>query len=192
MWSGDAGPQTIYACAWNNWYIISDQPGTGTDDGVKTYPDTQKHVNIPLNTMTTINSSWNVSTPSGGGTVPANGKQWNAAYDLWLDDWDYEVMVWTNWTANWQYWYGQYNGVDVTIGGVVYHAYHNSSGGMWFIRKDVTNTGSVDLAAILRWAVSQGWLQNTTVLNEIEYGFEVLYTGTPTRFDLLNYSLSAN
>lgn len=192
MWSGDAGPQTIYACAWNNWYIISDQPGTGTDDGVKTYPDTQKHVNIPLNTMTTINSSWNVSTPSAGGAVPANGKQWNAAYDLWLDDWDYEVMVWTNWTANWQYWYGQYNGVDVTIDGVVYHAYHNSSGGMWFIRKDVTNTGSVDLAAILRWAVSQGWLQNTTVLNEIEYGFEVLYTGTPTRFDLLNYTLSTN
>jgi hypothetical protein len=193
IWNeSEAGPQTLYACAWNSWYIISDQPGAGTDDSVKSYPDTQKHVNIPLSTMTTIPSTFHVSTPSGGGAVTPNTKQWNAAYDLWLDNFNTEVMVWTNWTANWQYWYGVYGGVNVTIDGVAYSAYYDGTEAMWFIRQNVTNNGSVDLAAILRWAVNQGWLQNTQVLHEIEYGFEVLYTGEPTRFDLINYTLTTN
>ncbi|HEV7171480.1 FG-GAP-like repeat-containing protein, partial [Pedococcus sp.] len=81
MWSGDAGPQTISACSWHQWSVTSNQPGTGSDDSVKTYPDTQKHVSYPLSSFTSLPSSFDVTTPAGGGTVPANGKQWNAAYD---------------------------------------------------------------------------------------------------------------
>lgn len=193
MWNeGEAGSQTLSACAWNNWYIVSNQPGAGTDDSVKTYPDVQKLVDIPLNNMHTITSSWEVSTPSGGGQVKPNSKQWNAAYDVWLDDYNTEVMVWTNWTANWQYWYGVYHGSEVTIDGVTYYTYYDGTEAMWFIRKNVTNTGSVNLKAIFQWAMGQGWLKNNQSINAIEYGFEVLYTGEPTRFDLLNYSLTAN
>ncbi len=189
IWNtAEAGPQTIYACAWNNWYVVSDQPGTGTDDGVKTYPDTQKHVSIPVGRMTSIPATFDVTTPNGGGTVPAKGKQWNAAFDLWLDDWATEVMVWTNWTMNWQYWYGVHRGEQVTIDGVAYHAYTNGSA-LWFIRDNVTNKGSVDLASILKWSVNKGWLKPTAVLQEIEYGFEVAHTGEPTRFSLNDYTL---
>jgi hypothetical protein len=193
VWNdGEAGPQSIYACAWNNWYIISDQPGSGTDDSVKSYPATKKIVDIPLSSMNTVSSSWSVATPSAGGQITPNSKQWNAAYDLWLDNYSTEVMIWTNWTANWQYWYGEYDGVDVTIDGVAYHAYYDGDEVMWFVRANVANSGSVNLKAILQWAISQGWLQSNQRINQIEYGFEVMYTGTPTRFDLLNYSLTAN
>lgn len=194
VWNrGEAGPQTIYADAWNRWCIISDQPGSGVDDSVKSYADTQKHVSIPLSSMTSIPSTFNVTTPDGGGTVPANGKQWNAAYDLWLDNFGTEVMVWNNWTANWQYWYNTYKGEIATIDGVNYYAYRNAnSTAMWFIRQDVTNQGSVDLASVLRWAVGKGWIKNTQTLGEIEYGFEVLYTGTPTTFTLNDYTLSTS
>lgn len=189
MWSGDAGPQSISACAWNRWSVTSNQPGTGTDDSVKTYPDTQRHVSYPLSSLTSLPSTFNVTTPAGGGTVPAKGKQWNAAYDLWLDNFGTEVMVWNNWTMNWQYWYGVNHGVQATIDGVAYHAYTNGSG-LWFIRDNVTNQGSVDLAHILKWAVAQGWLKSSQVLGEVEYGFEVSYTGEPTTFTLNDYTLS--
>jgi hypothetical protein len=191
MWSGDAGPQTISACAWNRWTVVSNQPGTGTDDAVKTYPDTQRHVSLPLSSLGTLPSSFDVTTPAGGGQVPAKGKQWNAAYDLWLDDFGTEVMIWNNWTMNWQYWWDTYDGVQVTIDGVAYHAYKNAEGSaMWFIRDNVTNPGSVDLAHVLQWAVAQGWLKSTQVLGEVEYGFEVAYTGEPTALTLNNFTLS--
>lgn len=189
MWSGDAGPQTISACAWNRWSVTSNQSGSGTDDSVKTYPDTQRHVSYPLSSLTSLPSSFDVTTPSAGGVVPAKGKQWNAAYDLWLDNFGTEVMVWNNWTMNWQYWYTQNHGVQVTIDGVAYHAYTNGSG-LWFVRDNVTNKGSVDLAHILQWAVSKGWLKSSQTLGEVEYGFEVSYTGEPTTFTLNDYTLS--
>lgn len=188
--SSEGGPQTIYACAWNSWYIVSNQPGAGTDDSVKSYADTQKQVSIPLSTMTSIPTTFDVTTPSGGGAVTPNSKQWNAAFDLWLDNYGTEVMIWNNWTMNWQYWYSTYKGVTVTIDGVTYAAYNNGNHGLWFVRQSVTNSGSVDIANVLKWAVSKGWLTNSQVLNAIEYGFEVSYTGTPTNFYLNNYSLT--
>jgi hypothetical protein len=191
MWSGDAGPQTISACSWHQWSVVSNQPGTGTDDGVKTYPDTQRIVNLPLSSLTSLPSTFDVTTPAGGGVVPANGKQWDAAYDLWLDNYGTEVMVWNNWTMHWQYWWNTYHGIQVSIDGVAYHAYRNSDGnGLWFVRDQVTNKGSVDLGHVLAWAVAHGWLRSSQAVNDIEYGFEVAYTGTPTTFTLNDYTLS--
>ena len=191
MWSGEAGPQTISACSSRQWSVTSNQPGTGTDDSVKTYPDTQRHVSYPLSSLKSMPSTFDVTVPPGGGTVPAKGKQWNAAYDLWLDNFGTEVMVWNTWTMNWQYWYNTYRGQKVTIDGVTYFAYRNSSSSaMWFIRENVTNKGSVDLAHILQWAVANGWLKSSQVLGEVEYGFEVSYTGEPTKFTLNDYTLT--
>ena len=132
-----------------------------------------------------------MTTPSGGGAVTPGTDQWNAAYDLWLDNFGTEVMIWNNWTMNWQYWYGVNHGEMVTINGVTYAAYPNGSG-LWFVRQSVTDRGTVDLAAVLKWAVSRGWLKSTQVVNQIEYGFEVSYTGRPTKFSLNDYALSAD
>ena len=190
-WSGDAGAQTVSACAWNRWSVTSNQPGAGADDAVKTYPDTQRHVSYPLSSLASLPSRFAVTTPGGGGHVPTHGKQWNATYDLWLDNFGTEVMIWNNWTMNWQYWWGVNGGVRATIDGVAYHAYRNNAGtGLWFVRDTVTNQGTVDLAHVLRWAVAKGWLRSSQVLGEIEYGFEVAYTGEPTTFTLDDYSLS--
>jgi hypothetical protein len=169
---------------------VSDQSGAGTDDSVKAYADTQLNVNYPLSTLTSLPSTFDVTVPTGGGTVPAVGKQWNAAYDLWLDNYGTEVMVWNTWTMNWQYWYGVYGGVQTTIDGIAYHAYTNGSG-LWFIRDQVTNVGSVDLGHVLQWAVSVGWLRSTQTVNAVEYGFEVAYTGELTTFTLNDYTLQA-
>lgn len=203
VWSPTTGwAQTLYACSKSNWSIIANQPGTGDNDGVKSYPDTQYHVRLPVNSMTTLPSSWSVKVPSPAGSTLGQGKQWNAAYDLWIGDtstsrFDTEVMVWTAWNANWKYWYDQLHGEQVTLDGVSYSVYHRagSSGqaaGIWFIRNTQANEGTVDLAKLLKWAQAKGWMPATSVMHEVEYGFEVLYTGEPTRFDLLDFTLTTS
>jgi len=197
MWNEAAGPQTISAYAWNRWFVVSDQPGTGDNDGVKTYPDTQKHVSISMSNIPNIKTSWKVATPSAGGIATGKGKQWNAAYDLWLNNFDSEVMVWTNWNANWQYWYNKYAGEIVTLDGVEYCVYHKaatatSASGIWFIRRTGTNEGSLNLKTLLDWAKTKGWILSTDKLEHIEYGFEIMYTGEPTRFDLLDLTIDVD
>lgn len=191
-WNDAAGPQTLSACTYKSWFVTSDQPGAGNDDSVKTYPGTQKLLDIPMSALGNIQSSFAVATPLGSGTIPTatnKGKQWNAAYDLWLDNFGTEVMIWNDWTMNWKYWFDQYGGHDATIDGVVYHAYHSGSA-MWFVRATPVKTGTVDIDNVLKYAQGRGWLSSAQRVNAIEYGFEIAYTGAPTRFDLLDYSLT--
>lgn len=188
VWNdAEHGPQTIYANSWRNWQVITEQPGTGADDGVKAYPDTQLGVNLPVSSMTTLPSSFDVTTPAGGGVVTGNGPQWNAAYDLWFNGFGKELMIWNNWTANWQYYNTLYSGVSITVDGVLYQAWNNGTVGTWFIRQSVTNVGTVDIAHIIAAAVSRGWLVSGDVLNNLEYGFEIMYTGTPMAFTLNDF-----
>jgi hypothetical protein len=190
IWNtGPAGPQTVYAAAWNNWAVVSTQPGTGADDGVMSYPDTQVDVSRVLSGLTTLPSTFNVTTPSAGGAVPSNGPQWNAAYDLWCNGFTKEIMIWNNWTANWQFYYSLYSGVQITVDGVVYNAWNNGSGGTWFVRQTVTNVGSVDIAHVLSAAITRGWLLSTDTLNHIEYGFEINYTGVPLAFVVNDFTV---
>jgi hypothetical protein len=142
-----------------------------------------------------INTSWKVNTPSVTGNTTGKGQQWNAAYDLWLNNFDSEIMVWTNWNANWQYWYDQYGGELKTIDGVEYYVYHKAASGgnasgIWFVRKSGVNQGSLNLKPLLDFAKTKTWVKATDTLEYIEYGFEIMYTGTPTRFDVLDYSVN--
>ena len=57
---------------------------------------------------------------------------WDAAYDLWTDDWTNETMIWNQWAGDNSYWAqcannqvsggcGTEPGVAVTLDGVPYH-----------------------------------------------------------------------
>jgi len=197
VWNQVSGwSQTLYACSASNWSVVAKQPGSGNNDGVKSYPDTQYHVSMPVSSMTTLPSSWKVNVPSSVGSTSGIGEQWNSDYDLWLADdatygtrWATEVMIWGSWNANYKYWYDQLGGEQVTIDGVSYSAYHRASPrGIWFIRNTPVSAGEVDIAHLLKWAVGKGWMPATSILHEIENGFELLYTNA--RFDLLDFTLT--
>lgn len=213
VWNPQSGwSQQLNACTYKSWYVLANQPGTGSDDSVKSYPGIQKYpLNISMNALGNITSSFNVAPPAGlvGGVMPGHGApagpQWNAAYDLWLRspsgaEWNTEVMIWNNWAANWRYWYDTYNGHETTIDGVAYYAYSNVQTGqprpskpaMWFVRKNVTNAGTIDVDNVLKYAMTRGWILSTQSINAIEYGFEIFYTGGTRRFDLLDYSLTTS
>src|SRR5208282_196428 len=90
-WSGSHGPQTLYVCNESSWYAVSNQPNNGGQ--VETYPDTEYDVGGREHPSTTPISGWSSITSTFSEHYPAAGG-WDAAYDLWTDDWTNETMIW--------------------------------------------------------------------------------------------------
>ena len=182
-WSSGHGPQTIYVCSPSSWYATSDQPNVGGQ--VETYPNTEYDVGgrtasaaSPATDPTiaayaggSITSTFSEVNPSAGG--------WDAAYDLWLNDWSTEVMIWNQWAGSNAYWPGIAT-IPVTLGGVGYKFYDNN-GELMFFRDTQVSSGSVDILAAFNWLVANGYVKSTDIPTQLEYGTEVAYTtGTET------------
>jgi hypothetical protein len=180
-WSGSHGPQKIYACSAASWYAVSNQPNN--QGQVETYPDTEYDVGgreslntKPLSHFTRIKSKFSEAFPTAGG--------WDAAYDLWLNNYSQEIMIWNQWAgANG---YGatlaKEGGIQANIHGVPYWFYKNG-GELMFFRKTQVASGSVDILAALNWLVSNPkydgrLVKASSVPTQLEYGVEVSYTHT--------------
>ena len=95
-WNGSHGPQILDVCNQSSWYAVSNQPNNS--GAVETYPNTEYDVGgrdhrstTPISRWYSITSSFSEAFPSAGG--------WDAAYDLWLNDWHTEIMIWNQWTG---------------------------------------------------------------------------------------------
>jgi hypothetical protein len=129
-----------------------------------------------------ITSSFSEDYPSAGG--------WDAAYDLWTDDWKNETMIWNQWAGSSDYWPEKAT-IAVTLGGVGYTFYPNCSGPAdaaneahceyMFFRDTQVTSGSVNILAAWLWEVANGYASASDVPTQLEYGVEVSYTsGTET------------
>jgi hypothetical protein len=170
-WNGTHGPQTIYACNAGSWYVTSNQ--TDHDGAVQTYPDTLYNIkqSKPLSQYTSITSTFAEQYPAQG--------SWNAGYDIWMNNWNQEVMIWNEWNGSPGYWPTQAK-TAVSLGGVPYHFYKNGDELMFF-RDAQVKSGSADILAALKWLVTQNILKATDVPTQIEYGVEICSTvGTQT------------
>ncbi|WP_205620116.1 GH12 family glycosyl hydrolase domain-containing protein [Cohnella thermotolerans] len=189
VWGSGAGPQTIWANSYSNWGVTSNQPNTG---GVKSYPNSTKEINTQLTSLHSLTSSFNV-------TVPTSGSSFESAYDIWAGNNAHEIMLWMNkygavspiassWDANG-------NPVpaytNVSVGGHTWNVYKGSNGSndvFSFVRTSNTNSGTVDVLAILNWIKSKGWIGNE-IVNRVQFGFEI--TSSPNAsFTCNSYSVS--
>jgi hypothetical protein len=186
-WSGSHGPQTIYVCSPSSWYAVSNQPNNG--GAVETYPNTEYDVGGREHPTTTPISGWNSITSTFSEAFPSAGS-WDAAYDLWLNDWGTEIMIWNQWSGAQGYWPPQAT-TAVTLGGVPYH-FLNNGGELMFFRDSQVSSGSVDILAALNWLVSQGIVKSTDVPTQLEYGVEICSTNGPETFPLTGLTFSAN
>ena len=184
-WSGSHGPQSINACNQSSWYATSNQPNIGGQ--VETYPDTEYDVGGRNNPSTTPISGWHSITSTFSEAFPAAGG-WDAAYDLWLNNWSTEIMIWNQWAGSQSFWPAQANGPGgfaLTLDGVPYHFFDNG-GELMFFRDAQVTSGSVDILAALQWLVANpnadnGLVKASDVPTQLEYGVEVSYTsGTET------------
>jgi len=185
-WSGSHGPQSIYVCNQSSWYAVSNQPDVGGQ--VETYPDTEYDVGgrdngLPTKTIaqySLITSTFSEAYPSAG--------SWDAAYDVWLNNWGTEIMIWNEWAGAQAYWPGQ-STQAVTLNGVPYHFYNNG-GELMFFRDTTVKSGSVDILAAMNWLVFQGLVKSTDVPTQLEYGVEVCSTDGSETFPMTGLTFS--
>jgi len=163
-----------------------------TDNGgaVETYPDTEYDVGgrdngTPTKTVaeyTSITSTFSEAFPSEG--------SWDAAYDLWLNNWGTEIMIWNEWTGTQLYWPTP-GAQAVTLSGVPYH-FLNNGGELMFFRDTMVKSGSVDILAAMKWLVSQGLIKSTDVPTQLEYGVEICSTNGAETFPMTGVTFSLN
>jgi hypothetical protein len=178
VWSSSAGPQTISANSYGNWWVDSNQPNT---NGVKSYPNSSKTVGKTLSSLNHVTSSVNFSVPSSG--------VWDAAYDIWDNNHAYETMVWMNERGA-----GPLGSKVATasVGGSTWNVYNGSNGSnkvFSFVRTSGTDSGSVDILAVLKWVEAKGWFGNIT-LGQVQFGFEISGTSGTQTFKVNSYSVS--
>jgi hypothetical protein len=191
VWGGSsAGPQTIWARTGTNWGVVSNQPRTS---GVKSYPHTGKTLNRTLSSLGSVSSSFNV-------TVPGDG-DYETAYDIWANNNAYEVMIWANEKGAVGPIAESYdsNGAvptarNVSAGGHTWNVYRGSNGSnavFSFVRTSTTNSGTIDVLAVLNWLRTQAWWGDVTV-GDVQFGFELSGTAGQSNFVCNSFSITSS
>lgn len=134
-----------------------------------------------------------------------NGSIGEAAYDIWLNDWNDEVMIQTDFVGD-----SLRPRCDVT-GDVIATVPFGGSNGVpvrswklcqfgseliWQLPTGTNDeTGSVDIMAMLRWLETNGngkYLPANSSLTALSFGFEICSTGgQDVTFQLNNFTLTA-
>ena len=190
IWGSGAGSQTIWARSGTNWGVIANHPMTS---GVKSYPHTVRgSLNRTLSSLSTLSSSFNVSVPGSG--------NYATAYDIWANNWSYEVMLWMNQNGAVGPIAESYdaNGAvpnfrNVSVGGHTWNVYRGSNGAnavFSFLRTSNTNSGTVDVRSMLNWLRTQGWWGDVTV-GEVQFGFEISGTNGSAAFTDNSFAITS-
>ncbi len=187
VWDTDAGPgpQTLYACSYHGWYVVSDQ----TNDGgvVESYPNVQMNFSsVPVSSFNSLTSTFAERSPHVG--------VYEDAYDIWLNGvampGDTQIMIWVE----------NYNRVPAgshvtatTFGGRSYEAWRTSDGSqITLVATASFSSGTVNLLEIFNWAIAQGWLPPSSTLGQIDFGVEIASTGSaPATYDFDDFSIDA-
>ncbi|MCP2326930.1 hypothetical protein HDA40_005437 [Hamadaea flava] len=188
VWGSGAGPQTIWARTGTNWGVIANHPRTS---GVKAYPHTGKTINRTISSLASLTTSFNVSVPGDG--------DWETAYDIWANNYAYEVMLWTNKNGAVGPIADSYdsNGAvpsftNLSVGGQTWNVYKGNNGSnavFSFLRTSNTNSGSIDVLAVLKWLRTQGWWADVTV-GDVQFGFELSGTAGQQAFTCNSFAIT--
>jgi hypothetical protein len=184
--SANPGPQTICGNSESDWQVTSTQRAGNTE--VLTYPSVQLNYNggngYPLSKFTSMTSSYAENMHAVSGTDA------EAAYDIWLNGLNKEVMIWVD---N----HGQAPAgskvATTTFSGATWDLYETSDRSyLAFVREGNASSGTVDLLAALKFLQGRGDLAAGDVLWQVNFGWEICSTaGAPETFTVSNYSLTS-
>jgi hypothetical protein len=179
MWNNKAGPQTIYVCSAGSFYAVSNQSDTTS---VKTYPSVARNFADP-----TI-SSFRSITSDFGEFIP-NAGNWDAAYDIWTNGWNHEIMIW-NQERNQESSWPPSGSRPANIDGHGFHVWRDSSDYVGLYMDKMTASGSVNILAIFKWLQAHGYMGARDTLTCIGYGVEISETPSREKFEITNFSLT--
>lgn len=212
-WSGSQGPATVAGNSYKDWTATeTDTPPQANSAQILTYPSTTFNyyqINSPYNlsNITSLTSDYSETMPPVADKYTAEN-----AYDIWLNNWATEVMIWTD---------VHYQGVDCggpswtpecsgskllgsfTYDGQKWSLYDNGGGingfYMWIPDNGEAldavsqsgGTGTVDLKAMLTQTAVSGGFTTAAPLTQIGYGWEVADTGgKPLPFQMHNIDVN--
>jgi hypothetical protein len=187
--------QTTYAYSPGDWQVVANIPAGNT--AVITGPDTQQdmynahQVDPAISSFTEIKSTYSVTMPQSS-AIDAE-----ANYDMWLNHWSTEVMIWTDTEKQ------RPAGSEVgtyTIGGATYNFWSRPGtknsyprGPFSFVLTQNQPSGSVDILAVLQWLINNKYIPASSGLTDVEFGFELCSTGgVPQTFSVNNYTLTTS
>jgi len=181
IWGANHGTQCLTVNSIKSWYVAADHSG----GGVKSYPNTGVQPQTPLSQLNSAGYWYNTSS------APVAGSDaWDWTGDIWSSGSQDELMAFTSWTGTAGGW-GTQIASNVTIGGVQYGSVWQANPGwnvLQFIPAQQSNTGTVDVSALWRWAASRNLLRNTT-LQAMQFGIEITSTsGVQKQYSLNAYS----
>ncbi|MFC6087934.1 glycoside hydrolase family 12 protein [Saccharothrix lopnurensis] len=179
VWGSGTGPQTIWANSYGNWGVWANHPNTG---GVKSYPHSARNVGRKLSGLSRLSSSFDVTRPGSGAYA--------TAYDIWADNHAYEVMIWVNKQGA----VGPIGARETTVsvGGHTWDVHRGSNGSnqvFSFVRTSNTNSGTVDVLAVLRWIGTRGWYGDVTI-GDVQFGFEITSSAGGMDFRSNSFSIT--
>jgi len=192
VWNPDASAlrkQFTEVWAPNKWRTTINAAKNNT--AVNSYPDvsslvtTTENKPVPFANYAAITSSWSVDCHE----TPATNAQ--AAYDIWLNDYDLELMIWVDTHGTDRIPAGSDTGIDVTFAGVVYRLWAESDNStISFVRKTNAKTGSIDIRAVIQYLIDQKRYPASVGINMFCFGFETPSTGGIDEiFEVLDYTL---
>ena len=173
IWSGNTSyKQTLYATNPGSWYVVAN--ANTHFGGVLTYPNTGFNMAGAVSSYSSLTSSFSTTIP-----VNAQTAGW-AAYDLWFNNWQDEVMIQTDITANSDY--DCTAKTAATIDGQPWHLCVFGSERVWKPGTDDQHlanrtSGTINIQAFLTWMEQHGYLPATSTWTAGSYGFEICDTG---------------
>jgi hypothetical protein len=196
VWNPISGwKQTLYADNPGHWHVTAVMPAGNT--AVVSYPSSGSYYGGKLSSFSSMTSSFTENMHATGSTTA-----W-AAYDIWLNDYNNEVMIQHDFANNGlcpmkatatfggsrgvpvQHWYLCQYGSEL-----IWKLYNGSAQQPANVSEQ---SGSVDILAMLTWLEDHGYLPHNSTLVLIGYGWELCSTGgVPETFTVSRYSISAS
>ncbi len=206
-WTGGQGPQVLTASSFQDWSVTATDTDPSNASGeVLTYPDASFNyyevntaasgydappAQYDLNNITSLTSDFTESMPQ------LSDLDAEAAYDMWLNNWQTEVMVWVDTSPGKDRNLaddGMTKAGTYTYGGQNFALWHSGSGitGFYVFLLDHNETsGTVDLKAMLETMVSLGYIPAASPLTQIPFGWEISDTGgKPVTFSMSKFDVN--
>jgi hypothetical protein len=207
VWSPPSGSwsQTLNVTNAGNWNVVANFPAGETS--VHSFPNTGQtqdwidgtQLPAALSSWSSMVSSYSVNLNAHSGTVA------EAGYDLWLDDWNKEVMIQTDFAGDSLRPRCDVNGDVVTkqtfggTNGVPVQRWNLCQFGSELIWQPATGTNypsdRVNVMAMLTWLENHGdgkYLPANPTLTAVSFGLEICSTGGRSQtFQVNNFSFVA-
>lgn len=183
---------TLHVCGYSQWSAVLVASNSSRDGAVKAYPNVHRdYSDPPLSSFKVLNVSF-------AGTAWGRGI-YDVAYDVWLNHYKIEVMIWTE--NHDQLPSGQIVASGVSISGHTWDLWQGGGGYFAFAApldpttarpgNRVISSGNFDIVAFSNYLIKKGLVPSTAKLTQLDYGVEVVDTGgVPQTFKLTNFQIT--